>query len=101
MTYINGESQEQNTLFNFYQAQSMTVNNGFYGSILAPYANVKATGGHINGILVANSYGQPNTNSSQMNDFPFKGDLPEVPEPATLMLVLTGAMLTMKRRKMV
>ena len=46
-----------NTLFNFYNATTLTFSNvGIYGSILAPLATVSGGGGQINGNVVVNAW---------------------------------------------
>lgn len=60
----------ENVLFNFYEAESLTVAGGVYGSILAPNADVFGNYGHINGQLIANSF----DGSTQLNYAPFNVD---------------------------
>lgn len=82
---INGTSQ-QDVLYNFYQAQSLTVGGiTVDGSILAPQATLTFNSGAINGNVVANYV----TGSGQFNDLLFQGNLSQqtvthVPEPSNL-----------------
>ena len=87
-------------LFNFYEATSVNISGvDVAGSILAPLAQINASGGVINGTTIAKSWkgsAQQNT-IAQQNHVPFTGDLPTndtvitpVPEPTTLLLLGLG-----------
>lgn len=93
----------ENVLFNFFEAKTLTVAGGVYGSILAPNADVFGEHGHINGQLIANSF----DGSTQLNYAPFNTDeeiefpsgnleskYTEVSEPATFG-VFAGAFVLM------
>jgi choice-of-anchor A domain-containing protein len=76
-------------LYNFYEATSLTFGNiAILGSVLAPWANIDFSDGHIEGQLIALSlFGT----AEAWNEL-FRGDLPAaaVPEPSTLLLLGTG-----------
>ncbi len=78
-----------NVVWNFYEATSLTFATQFFGSVLAPYANVTLTS-PIEGTLVANNV----TLNGEMHLRPFAGTLPDqpmaVPAPAALPLFLAG-----------
>jgi choice-of-anchor A domain-containing protein len=82
---INGTSQ-QDVLYNFYQATSLTDNGVTVdGSILAPQANLTFGYISVNGNVVANSV----SGNAQFNDLLFQGNLSQqtvthVPEPSNL-----------------
>ena len=94
----------ENVLFNFYEAKSLTISGGFYGSILAAGADVYGSHGHVNGQLIANSF----TGSTQLNDGGFNvdsdpGTTPQqVDEPATypLLALATCFLLYASRKKL-
>jgi len=100
--FLTGVSRDT-ILFNCSEATNLYITGvSFQGSILAPYAATNFLSGNMEGTLVSNSFGSPATTySGEMHDYSFKGNLPEVPEPATLILVLVGAVLTMRKRKLV
>jgi len=45
-----------NTLYNFYNANTISINTGVYGSILAPHATVQGGGGRIDGNVVVKNW---------------------------------------------
>lgn len=98
-----------NVLFNFFEAETVDV-KGIIGSVLAPYAAVKAGWGVINGQVIADTW----DSSVQVNaNHYFKPiDVPgfelvdtdppsDVPEPGTLALMMAGAagVVALRRRR--
>jgi choice-of-anchor A domain-containing protein len=76
-------------LFNFDAAQTVTIDGQFDASILAPYAYLSGDA-QMGGTFIAASIGQ----TGEVHNIEFTGTLPlpspQVPEPASLMLVGTG-----------
>lgn len=101
-----------NVLFNFFEAETVDV-KGIIGSVLAPYATVKAGWGVINGQVIADTWDssvQVNSNhyfgSVEVPGFELAGNPPveppaDVPEPATLALMMAGAtgLFALRRRR--
>ncbi|MDQ7030805.1 MAG: choice-of-anchor A family protein [Ardenticatenia bacterium] len=70
---LRGGVQRDHILFNFYQANTLTLQNiGVEGTILAPWADVSFPSGVIWGTLIAQSL----TGAGQSNHVPFAGCLP-------------------------
>jgi choice-of-anchor A domain-containing protein len=91
-----------NVLFNFFEAETIDV-KGIIGSVLAPYATVKAGWGVINGQVIVDTWDssvQVNSNHYfkpvELAGFELVKDNPpldnpsEVPEPGSLALMLAG-----------
>lgn len=102
-----------NVLFNFFEAETVDV-KGIIGSVLAPYATVKAGWGVINGQVIADTWDssvQVNSNhyfesieipGFELVDTDPPGEHPsDVPEPATLALMMAGAagVIAIRRRR--
>ena len=92
----------ENILFNFYEAETLTINAAMYGSILAPKASIEAPHGVIWGQVIADSW----HGNTQINDNPFVSKKPNVgvtvPEPtsiAILALGLIGLGVSRKQKK--
>jgi choice-of-anchor A domain-containing protein len=94
-----------NIIFNFYEAENLTINAALFGSILAPKAHVSAPWGVIWGQVIANSW----EGNTQINDSPFVSNIPEqtpsslktknVPEPSSVIIFgLTLLTLTLGRK---
>jgi choice-of-anchor A domain-containing protein len=74
---FNGVTRE-NTLFNFYQATSLTLSGiGFDGTILAPLAAVSFNNGQLNGQIFAASL----SGTGEVEHDDFAGCIPTTPAP--------------------
>jgi hypothetical protein len=82
-------------LYNFYEAESLTINAAMFGSILAPGAAIEAPWGLIEGQVIANSW----SGNAQVNDAAFTPPALEVPEPGNLSLFLLGALGLLASRR--
>ena len=100
-----GDFSKYNVLYNFYEAQNVTLNGvGLYGSVLAPLATLAGGNGQINGNVVVGSWAsniQVNANHyfSATN---VAGYVSAVPEPETYAMLLAGLALVgglARRRK--
>jgi choice-of-anchor A domain-containing protein len=97
-------NMSDNILFNFYEAENLTINAALFGTILAPKANISAPWGVIWGQVIANSW----VGNTQINDSPFVSNIPElerlpaiskdVPEPYSV-IILGLALLTLTLRR--
>ncbi len=96
-----------NVLYNFYEATNLHV-DAMGGSILAPKAALDFDYGVIYGNVVVGQLGTPNDSSVGQfnqrdrfgNDIKFRGRLPQIPEPGTLVLAGLGlAGLALRRRR--
>jgi choice-of-anchor A domain-containing protein len=75
----SGVTGAHNIIWNFYQAQSVTLDTLIAGTVLAAGAAV-ANGNQIDGTLVADSW----TGSGEVHEYGFDGNLPPaIPEPAS------------------
>lgn len=97
-----------NVIFNFYEATALTISGiDVQGSILAPLADISATGGNINGTVIARSF--TGSAGTGLNNRPFESftdpgtEAPTpVPEPGTLVVFSCGLLFfsaLMRRRK--
>ena len=81
----------QDVLFNFYNANSLTLGGSSMGSVLAPGANVTGGGGQFVGSLVAESFiAGTSCGGTEFHDFTFQGG--STPEPAPVLFVGVGMM---------
>jgi choice-of-anchor A domain-containing protein len=99
-------SHTQNIIFNFYQASSLHIDTGVWGSILAVNADINCGSGVIWGQVYAQSWGsQTNPCNVQVNYSPFyerelAQDTVTIDEPANAFLVFsTLAFLYTRRQK--
>ncbi|WP_431688589.1 choice-of-anchor A family protein [Hahella sp. NBU794] len=76
---------ETSVIFNFYEATQINLAAGFYGTILAPGADIFANGGHVDGQVIAHSW----QGANQLNWHPYEHNV-ELPEPATFGLMLSA-----------
>ncbi|QQE10618.1 choice-of-anchor A family protein [Planctomycetota bacterium] len=99
MTDMNMESiisHRERVLFNFSEATNLNLSGiAVHGSILAPNATMQGGSGVIWGQLVLDSMNA----TFQQNHILFDGDLPSVPEPASAILLMTGAVLLHSRQR--
>jgi choice-of-anchor A domain-containing protein len=100
----NGDSSPisaEDVLFNFYQANSLTLGGSSMGSVLAAGANVTGGGGQFVGSLVAASFtDNPSCGGTEFHNFTFQGGA--TPEPAPVAFVGAGLIalaLGLKRRR--
>jgi len=79
-------------LFNFYEAEEIVLGGAFHGTILAVGADIIATGGSVDGQVIANSW----QGTTQLNAPLFQhsvSNITEVPEPGTIYLMLLGVVM--------
>jgi choice-of-anchor A domain-containing protein len=93
------KNANQQLIWNFADAASVTLNRETWGSILAPYATVSNPGGNVNGSLVAKVFNQGGeVHLGTFNGFDGflvtsgggGGGIGSVPEPASWATMLTG-----------
>lgn len=99
-----GDFSKYNVLYNFYEAQTITLNGvGLYGSVLAPLATMTGGNGQINGdVVVGNWASNIQVNASHsFNATNVAGYVSAVPEPETYAMLLAGLGLVgfMARRR--
>ncbi len=85
---------ESRVLFNFYEAEDLTLNNNFRGTIFAPGATVTQAGSNIDGNVVASTFNQ----NAEVHVYGFDGNLP-VPEPSSLFLAALAAATLLRRQR--
>jgi choice-of-anchor A domain-containing protein len=82
---FNTQGLERNTLWNFWEATSISLSSlGWRGTIFAPLADIVTyTGGVIYGQVIANSYTGAQYGCFQINFYEFRGCVPDVPPVPT------------------
>ncbi|WP_432382066.1 collagen-binding domain-containing protein [Duganella sp. P38] len=106
---LNGGYQDlakYNVLFNFYEATTLTINTGVWGSILAPLATVTSNNGVVNGDVVVGNW-LSNTQINTGNAFAAVDvnglAVSAVPEANTYAMLLAGlgmiGFIGLRRRK--
>jgi choice-of-anchor A domain-containing protein len=88
---VEGTS-DQDVVFNFSNATTLSASGNIYGSILAPLANFTYNNGGLSGNVVVDSM----SGSGQTEYAPFEGNLPTyfpAPEPTTLCMMCGGALV--------
>ena len=73
-------------LFNFYEAETISIHGSFTGSILAPFASVTGENGHMYGGLYAESF----SGNTEFHLHIFDHDIPRVPEASTVSYLIIG-----------
>jgi choice-of-anchor A domain-containing protein len=92
---INGTFNADDTLFNFFDATSLTMSSiGIEGSILAPLADVTFLSGQMNGQLIANSFGGAAWGVGELHNYLFNNQTPppSVPDSTNTAGLLLGAL---------
>lgn len=99
--YEGDDSLFDNIIWNFYEATSLHFETLLGGTVLAPLASV-TNSNQIDGTLVAETW----SGNGELHEYGFDGTLPvssptpvATPEPATLVLFLSGAGLIALRRR--
>lgn len=85
---VNGNLTQSSVLFNFFEAEVLTINSAFNSSILAPLADAVLQGGGINGTLVTNNL----TQQAEVRPPVYDGIVPttSVPLPTPILMLLTA-----------
>jgi choice-of-anchor A domain-containing protein len=91
---VNANQSLTNVVFNFFEAQNISLNSAFNYSILAPLAHLSHQGGGVNGTMVTKSL-QQNAEIRPLAGVNFSGNLPgalsaDVPLPAAAPMLLIG-----------
>lgn len=85
--FLGGSAQAigAKTIWNFYNATSLSINNQWGGSVLAPMASF-SNGNNIEGGVYVNTL----TQNGEIHLQPFAGQIAAVPEPETYAMLLAG-----------
>lgn len=90
---LANQSKDLNLLLNFYEATSLSFSNiAVEGAVLAPYAAVTGTSGHIGGTFIAQSFQSAGPGNFEFHDIDFTPVVipSPVPEPAHWALLAMG-----------
>lgn len=98
--HLKTEDLADRLLFNFVDAQSIYIQGSFFGTALAPYADVSGEGGNWKGGLFAKSYtGKYDTHQFYLYSFDFELPPPppssDVPESSTTTMLVAGAIFVL------
>jgi len=97
--FSNGfTNNEENIVFNFYEATELTVTSNFRGTLFAPLATIEQNS-NIDGTVVANNLEQNN----EVHALTFEGSIPgpfdSIPEPSSAMLLSLSSLALLRRRR--
>jgi len=95
-------AQPLNLLVNFYQATSLSfASMALEGAVLAPWANVTGTDGHIGGTFIANSFSSVGVGDFEFHDLSFTPVIvpSPVPEPQTWLMLGVGLLAVAGARR--
>jgi choice-of-anchor A domain-containing protein len=88
----NFNQDSSRVLVNFFEAETLTIGNTFGFSVLAPFADITATGGGLDGVVVGKTIDQ-RIEFREYGGVLFEGDLPDttpIPLPAAAWLLISG-----------
>lgn len=88
----NFNQDSSRVLVNFFEAKTLSINSTFGFSVLAPFANITATGGGLDGVVVGKNIDQ-RIEFREYDGVLFEGELPEttpIPLPAAAWLLISG-----------
>lgn len=96
-SFLSGMVGRSKVVWNFFEATTLKLNANFYGNILAPLAQL-SSGSDIDGSVAV--YGISSSHRGQIHLPTPNLTTPtvDVPEPATLALLLSGLFLTLRRK---
>ncbi|MCP5533131.1 MAG: choice-of-anchor A family protein [Akkermansiaceae bacterium] len=93
-------NNENKVIFNFFEAETVTITNNARAGIFAPFASVIQSGSNIDGSVIAASFSQ----TAEVHDKRFDAYLPyaaAIPEPSTVLLTAAGLGVLLRRRRTV
>jgi choice-of-anchor A domain-containing protein len=89
----NMQNAKSKMLWNFTDADVLSFNSKFYGSVMAVSASFSTTT-DVDGSVIVDEWN--NQNISEVHLYPFKGT---IPEPTTLILLTAGSLTLLRKRK--